>query len=179
MNMRLTVHGSFDAAHRLAMSDVEPCDSLHGHRWNIDLCVKGDIADDRRYNFRNLKKELGVVVNHFDHATILSRSERNKNLIAILEAEGNRVVQMDMEPTAESLAKLIHRHFERKAYKGVIVSVYETPNNYAQYSGASNLPPKQQQPTKRKRGRPRKDAKPETVDQKPVKRKRGRPRKNA
>ena len=76
---------------------------------------------------------------NLDHNMLLRRDDP---ILPFLQAQGERVFVMDVNPTAENIARLI---FERTAAAGlpvIEVVLWETPNCHAAYSG----PPRRRTP---------------------------------
>lgn len=64
----LKVLTHFAAAHQLKMV-TEKCENLHGHNWNVELCVAGDTLADSGVliDFGIVKKHLAEIINALDH----------------------------------------------------------------------------------------------------------------
>ena len=62
---------SFDAAHYLPNYDG-PCHNIHGHRFNVELAVKGPVnpVSGMIIDFAWLKEFLSIVEEAFDHKLI-------------------------------------------------------------------------------------------------------------
>lgn len=76
----LKVKTHFDAAHRLV--DYEgKCNRLHGHRWEVEVCIRGETLDSRGIliDFGEVKKLVkGFVDEKLDHDFLNTRiPERN------------------------------------------------------------------------------------------------------
>jgi 6-pyruvoyltetrahydropterin/6-carboxytetrahydropterin synthase len=87
----LTVKSHFDAAHALHGYPGE-CRELHGHTWDVEVTVQGEILDPVGivYDFKRLKEDLGAVLGRYDHAYL------------------NEVTPFDsLNPTAENLARVV------------------------------------------------------------------------
>lgn len=67
----LTVKRHFDAAHYLR-GYGEPCEGLHGHRYEIALTVRSSALDEIGvvWDFRALKELLSRAVEAFDHTCL-------------------------------------------------------------------------------------------------------------
>lgn len=125
----------FNAAHRLhnpAMPDAwnretfGPCNnpSYHGHNYELDVSVEGEISPETGYvmdltELRRLVEEL--VLSRLDH--------RNLNVDVPWFAE--RI------PTAENIAVVIWRELRTALPSDLTLRIrlWETPRNYVDYAG--------------------------------------------
>ncbi len=127
--------GHFNAAHRLhnpARSDAwnretfGPCNNpnYHGHNYEVELSVEGEIAPDTGYvvDIAILKALLDAHV----HAVL---DHRNLNLDVAWFAE--------RLPSAENIAVFIWEQIAPRVPSGRLVRVrlWETPRNYVEYAG--------------------------------------------
>jgi 6-pyruvoyltetrahydropterin/6-carboxytetrahydropterin synthase len=116
------VKAHYDAAHFLRNYRGK-CEKLHGHRYEVEA---GLVFDDvgpggMAYDFGEAKRHLRAIADRLDHENI-------NELEPFTE----------MEPSAENQARWIFQqlremlgeHGDHLAY----VRVWETPNQYAQYS---------------------------------------------
>jgi 6-pyruvoyltetrahydropterin/6-carboxytetrahydropterin synthase len=125
---RLQVKRHFDAAHQLT-SYPGKCNGVHGHRWDVEVCVQGELdpwrpnlppglGDRMLIDFGDVKKELDSLLdwpNGLDHSFI------NEKL-----GEPN--------PTAEFLAKWFFDRLSEKLPGVVRVCVWESPDSCVKYS---------------------------------------------
>jgi 6-pyruvoyltetrahydropterin/6-carboxytetrahydropterin synthase len=125
----------FNAAHRLhnpARSDdwnretFGPCNnpSFHGHNYELDVTVEGEIAPDTGYvmDLTRLKELV--------EARVLSRLD-HRNLNADVPWFA------DLIPTAENIAVVVWREL-RAALPDALtlrIRLWETPRNYVDYAG--------------------------------------------
>ena len=125
----LKVEGAFEAAHQIPNYPGK-CARLHGHNWVVEATVKGTEPDElgMLVDFKAVKKELGTVLDAFDH--------RFLNDLAPFSQGVN--------PTAENLAHII---FERLAASSIFpegegraylasVTVWESPKSSVTYSAS-------------------------------------------
>ncbi|MCI6101215.1 MAG: 6-carboxytetrahydropterin synthase QueD [Selenomonas sp.] len=125
----LKVEGAFEAAHQIPNYPGK-CARLHGHNWVVEATVKGTELDElgMLVDFKAVKKELGTVLDAFDH--------RFLNDLAPFSQGVN--------PTAENLAHII---FERLAASSIFpegegraylasVTVWESPKSSVTYSAS-------------------------------------------
>jgi 6-pyruvoyltetrahydropterin/6-carboxytetrahydropterin synthase len=68
---RVTVEKSFDAAHYLRGYQGK-CEALHGHRFRVLASVQASALNDigLAYDFTDLKKHLGDILERFDHTCL-------------------------------------------------------------------------------------------------------------
>ena len=110
----LTVKAHFDAAHALRDYPGE-CANLHGHTWDVEATVAGEVLDDIDivYDFKQLKADLGAVLEPLDHGFL------------------NEVPPFDtLSPTAENLARVLFELLESRVGPQVRVkeiAVWESP----------------------------------------------------
>ncbi|MBP2647572.1 MAG: hypothetical protein H6Q77_1196 [Gemmatimonadetes bacterium] len=133
---RVTRRVHFNAAHRLhnpARTDAwnvatfGACNNphFHGHNYELDISVEGEVNPDSGYVFDlNTLKRVAEerVLRHLDH--------KNLNLDVTWFASLN--------PTSENLAIVIWRELRGAVPDELALSVrlWETPRNYVDYSGA-------------------------------------------
>jgi 6-pyruvoyltetrahydropterin/6-carboxytetrahydropterin synthase len=87
----------------------------------------GMVAD-----FGDLKRALGGWIDEtLDHRMILHRDDP---ALPILLSQGEPVLVMDVNPTAENIARLIFDHAEKCGFPVAEVRLWETPSAYATYS---------------------------------------------
>lgn len=142
--MRITRRLEFDAGHRIPEHQSQ-CRHLHGHRYAIEITLRGDVIrqadsplDGMVMDFSDVKtlaKEN--LVDAWDHAFLAYRGDTD--VVSFLESlPGHKTVVLDVVPTAENLAQLAFRILDR-AYRDVYgnhlrleqVRLYETPNCWA------------------------------------------------
>jgi len=126
----------FNAAHRLhnpsrtdawnvATFGVCNNPNFHGHNYELDISVEGEVNADSGYVLDlNLLKQVAEdrVLRHLDH--------KNLNLDVAWFASLN--------PTSENLAVVIWRELRRAVPDELALSIrlWETPRNYVDYAGA-------------------------------------------
>ena len=131
---------SFDSAHFLSGYDGK-CSNIHGHRWRVKAFVcsdflmsegqlRGMVAD-----FGDLKGDLKKLADDFDHTLIYEEGTLKESTVRALKDENFSLTPVNFRPTAENFAKYFYDILSDKGYKMYSVSVYETPNNCASYSG--------------------------------------------
>lgn len=104
------------AGHRLQHHDGK-CSRPHGHNYEIDVRVVGDLTED---GWVVDKGDVTAVVDEWDHRFLL---ERDDPLVEAFEAsgDGDALVVLDAPPTAEVMAVVL----ERKLLESLPDSVHE------------------------------------------------------
>ena len=142
--MRITRRLEFDAGHRIP-DHKSQCRHLHGHRYAIEITLRGDVIDQHGSPVDGMVMDFGDVkqlakvnlVDKWDHAFLVCRHDRE--VLAFLESLSNhKTVVLDAVPTAENLAAIAFRILDsiyRCSYGNQLrlerVRVYETPNCWA------------------------------------------------
>jgi len=142
--MEITTRMEFDAGHRIP-SHKSSCKNLHGHRYAIEVTVKGDIIDEEQksdfgmvMDFKDAKELIRqTIVTPWDHAFIVYEKDHEViNFLATLK--DHKTVIFPKVPTAENMAlvameklkKVFYDNY-REAIIPIKVRLYETPNNWA------------------------------------------------
>lgn len=130
----VTTEQSFDAAHFLAGYQGK-CKNLHGHRWRVLVTVYEQELENNGMvvDFGDLKGDLKAEVDCFDHVLIVERDSLRSFVYQALCEEGFQIIQVDFRPTAENFAKFFFDRMKDKGYQVKSATVYETPNNCAEY----------------------------------------------
>lgn len=136
---RLISEESFDSAHFLS-GYLGKCKNIHGHRWTIKIEVSGKelykqgSQKNMLIDFNDLKKELRLISEYFDHSLIIEKGTLKKDTLKALKDEEFRIIELDFRPTAEEFARYFYNYFKTKNFNITKVWVYETPKNCAEYS---------------------------------------------
>ena len=135
----------FDAGHRIP-SHKSSCKNLHGHRYAIEVTVKGEIIDEEQksdfgmvMDFKDAKELIRqTIITPWDHAFIVYEKDHEViNFLATLK--DHKTVIFPKVPTAENMALVamekLKKVFDEK-FKATIIPIkdrlYETPNNWAE-----------------------------------------------
>ena len=134
----------FDSGHRIP-NHKSSCKNLHGHRYAIEVTLKGDIIDQENESdygmvmyFKDAKELIRkTIVEPWDHAFIVF--EEDLEVINFLNTlDNHKTVILKKVPTAENMAliamQLLKDSFQKKYAKQITpvkVRLYETPNNWA------------------------------------------------
>jgi len=142
--MEITARMEFDSGHRIP-NHKSSCKNLHGHRYAIEVTLKGDIIDKENesdygmvMDFKDAKELIRkTIVEPWDHAFIVF--EQDLEVINFLNTlDDHKTVILKKVPTAENMAliamQLLKDSFQKKYGEQITpvkVRLYETPNNWA------------------------------------------------
>lgn len=125
----------FCYGHRL-LGHGGKCRHLHGHNGKAVVTLESAELDrlGMVVDFGDIKRTLGAWIDDtLDHRMLLHRDDP---VVPELERQGEPLVLLDVNPTAENIARVI---FDRAAAAGlpvVEVVLWETANSYATYRPA-------------------------------------------
>lgn len=122
----------FSYGHRLINYEGK-CAHLHGHnaRVQIELSSERLTHQGMVMDFFEIKKAIGSWINEvLDHKMILSESDP---LAPILQKEGEPVILMKDNPTAEAIARYIFDQARHMRLPVSRVTLWETPTSAAIY----------------------------------------------
>lgn len=142
--MQITRRLEFDAGHRIP-NHRSQCRHLHGHRYALEITLRGDVIRDEHSPADGMVMDFGDVkaiaqthvVAPWDHAFLAWKEDR-----AVVEflatIPDHKTVLLDVVPTAENLAAIAFAILEpryRESYGRHLrlerVRIYETPNCWA------------------------------------------------
>jgi 6-pyruvoyltetrahydropterin/6-carboxytetrahydropterin synthase len=109
------------------------CRYLHGHngRTVITLAAPALDALGMVMDFSEIKRVIGAWIDaNLDHRMILHRDDP---LLAALKEKGEPVYLLDVNPTAENIAKLIYDFALGQGFPVLEVTLWETDDSYAVY----------------------------------------------
>ena len=145
--MQITRRLEFDAGHRIPNHNSQ-CKHLHGHRYAIEITLSGDVITTEGVSEQGMVMDFSDVkriakervVDVWDHAFLVYRGD--KTVLDFLNTLPNhKTVVLDVIPTAENLAKVAfdllvdaYRDTYGNHLKLERVRLFETPNNWADYS---------------------------------------------
>jgi 6-pyruvoyltetrahydropterin/6-carboxytetrahydropterin synthase len=131
---RVTREIHFCYGHRLL--DYEgKCRHLHGHNGTAVITLYGDRLDRRGMvvDFSELKRVVGGWIDAtLDHTMLLRHDDP---VLPLLRERGERVHVLEVNPTAENIAKLIYDYAAGQGFPVVEVRLWETPSCCATYAG--------------------------------------------
>jgi 6-pyruvoyltetrahydropterin/6-carboxytetrahydropterin synthase len=121
---QLKVRDHFDAAHYI-QGYVGKCQRVHGHRWDVEVCLKGEVLNgiNMLVDFVFVKKWFKEILDDLDHYLL------NEQL-------------QEFNVTAEFLSRLVFFRFEGRVgkfdvagrVKLVSVTIWESPDCSVTYS---------------------------------------------
>lgn len=131
---RVTREIHFCYGHRLLDYDGK-CRHLHGHNGTAVITLHGNQLDRRGMvvDFSELKRVVGGWIDTtLDHTMLLHKDDP---VLPLLRERGERVHVLDVNPTAENIAKLIFDYTAAQGFPVVEVRLWETDSCYATYCG--------------------------------------------
>ena len=129
---RVTKEIHFCYGHRLLNYDGK-CRHLHGHNGRAVITLESTGLDSLGMvmDFTAIKQILGRWIDDaLDHRMLLHRDDP---LIPELRRQGEPFVELDVNPTAENLAKMIFDYAVSHDLPVVEVTLWETENSFATY----------------------------------------------
>ena len=131
---RVTREISFCYGHRLLNYDGK-CRHLHGHNGRAVLTLAADRLDrlGMVMDFTHIKQVVGGWIDEqLDHKMLLHRDDP---ALPLLRQQGEPVYVLDVNPTAENIARLIYDFAAAQDFPVVEVQLWETETCFASYSG--------------------------------------------
>ena len=142
--MEITTRLEFDAGHRIPQHKSS-CKNLHGHRYAIEVTIKGEVVSDKSnsefgmvMDFKDAKELIKkTIVEEWDHSFIVYKDDAV--VLKFLETlADHKTVVFPLVPTAENMALVamdkLKISFTREfgaLIRPFKVRLYETPNNWA------------------------------------------------
>ena len=124
---------TFCYGHRL-LDYAGKCRHLHGHNGRAVITLAGDALDPRGMvvDFSDLKRVVGGWIDEqIDHKMLLHRDDP---VLPFLREQGEPVHVLDVNPTAENIARLIFDVTASRGFPVVEVKLWETDSCYAAYT---------------------------------------------
>lgn len=137
---RVTKEIHFCYGHRL-LNYAGKCRHLHGHNGKAVVAVEAPALDrlGMVVDFGDVKRLVGRWIDDtLDHTMILHRDDP---IIPELRKAGERFIELDVNPTAENIARLIFDHAAGAGLPVVEVTLWETENSFATYRGGPEAGP--------------------------------------
>ena len=122
----------FCYGHRL-LNYPGKCRVPHGHNGKIEITLSSKGLDrlGMVMDFEEIKKKVQRWVDaELDHKMLLNKKDP---LVRIFRNLGEPYFQMDGNPTAENIARLIYDYARRQGLPVTEVRLWETVNSYASY----------------------------------------------
>ena len=126
---------TFCYGHRL-LHDAGRCGRLHGHTARATFALASATLDERGMvvHFERLKETVGEWIReHFDHALLLCRADP---IAPALRGIGEPYFEMDENPTAEHIARLLYEVAKGYDLPVTGVEVWESETSRAAYAPA-------------------------------------------
>ena len=129
---RVTRELHFCYGHRL-LNYQGKCKHLHGHNGVAVITLESNALDERGMvvDFSDLKRVMQTWIDqHLDHRMLLHQDDP---AVESFRQLNEPFFLMDVNPTAENIAKLLFEQVARHGFPVVEVSLWETPSSYATY----------------------------------------------
>ena len=130
---RVTKEIHFCYGHRL-LNYAGKCRHLHGHNGRAVITLAAPQLDERGMvrDFSEIKKVVGAWIDaQLDHRMLLHKDDP---VLPELRRQGEPVFLLDVNPTAENIAKLIFEFTAAQGFPVVEVRLWETDDSFAVYS---------------------------------------------
>ena len=131
---RVTREIRFCYGHRL-LNYGGKCRHLHGHNARAVITLEAPDLDDRGMlvDFGDIKRQVQCWIDEtLDHTMLLCRDDP---ILPVLQGRGERVYVLDVNPTAENIARLIYDRAAAAGLPVVEVILWETDHCHAAYAG--------------------------------------------
>lgn len=123
----------FCYGHRL-LGHPGKCGRLHGHNGILRIALASDALDELGMvaDFDQINSVMRRFVDErFDHRLLLHRDDP---AAAVLRAAGETMVVLEVNPTAENLARLAYEHARERGFPVVSVELVEQAGSIARYA---------------------------------------------
>lgn len=130
---RVTRQIDFCYGHRLLNYDGK-CKYLHGHNGRAIIAIEAESLDPRGMvlDFSDIKRIVSNWIDEtLDHRMLLHRDDP---AVEWLRRTGEPLYVMDVNPTAENIARLIFDFTAQQGFPIVEARLWETPNCFATYT---------------------------------------------
>jgi 6-pyruvoyltetrahydropterin/6-carboxytetrahydropterin synthase len=130
---RVTREIHFCYGHRLLNHDGK-CRHLHGHNGRAVITLQSDGLDPMGMvvDFARIKRVVNAWIDEaLDHKMLLHRDDP---LLPLLRQQGEPVYVLEVNPTAENIARLIYDFTAAQGLPVVEVQLWETESCFATYS---------------------------------------------
>jgi len=131
---RVTREIRFCYGHRLLNYDGK-CRHLHGHNGRAVITLEAAQLDSLGMvvDFTRIKRIVSAWINDtLDHKMILNKDDP---ALPSLRQQGEPVFVLDVNPTAENIAKVIYDYTAAQGFPVVEVLLWETDDSFATYRG--------------------------------------------
>jgi 6-pyruvoyltetrahydropterin/6-carboxytetrahydropterin synthase len=110
------------------------CKNLHGHNGVAVITIQSQSLDDLGMvmDFSDIKHVVSRWIDDtLDHRMLLHKDDP---VVPYLKQQGEPIHTMDVNPTAENIARAIYEFVKSKGFPVTEVKLWETPSCYAVYS---------------------------------------------
>ena len=114
--------------HRL-LNYESKCRFLHGHTGRVVLKIRSDGVNQDQLE-RMCQQIESWIKQNLDHCMLLNRADP---VVPVLQEMGERITLLDVNPTAESIARTIFDHAVSEGIPVIEVGFWESTKNYATY----------------------------------------------
>lgn len=131
---RVTREIRFCYGHRL-LEYAGKCRHLHGHNGRAVITLEADRLDrlGMVVDFSRIKEVVTTWIDEtLDHRMLLHRDDP---VLDYLKKQGEPLYVMDVNPTAENIARLIFEYTASQGFPVVEVQLWETDHCFATYTG--------------------------------------------
>jgi 6-pyruvoyltetrahydropterin/6-carboxytetrahydropterin synthase len=131
---RVTREIDFCYGHRL-LNYAGKCRYLHGHNGRAVITIESDKLDERGMvlDFSDIKKVVAQWIDdNLDHRMLLHRDDP---AVPMLKQMHEPMFLLDVNPTAENIAKLIYEFTRDHGFPITECRLWETPHCFATYTG--------------------------------------------
>jgi 6-pyruvoyltetrahydropterin/6-carboxytetrahydropterin synthase len=131
---RVTREITFCYGHRLLHYDGK-CRHLHGHNGRAVLTLEAERLDPLGMvmDFSRIKRVVSTWIDEtLDHRMLLHKDDP---VLPLLRQQGEPVHVLDVNPTAENIARLIYDFAAGQGFPVVEVQLWETDTAFATYRG--------------------------------------------
>ena len=138
-SMKVVKRFRWSMAHRLTHGYQGRCASLHGHEYEVEVSVMGEVDGmGLAVDFADIKRACeGWIREHLDHTTIVHNEDTP--LLDFLKREDQRYYAVDFNTTAENLAihlrEVFQKELDRVLDRRLSVShirLLETPSSWVE-----------------------------------------------
>src|ERR1700757_4360109 len=129
---RVTREIHFCYGHRLLHYSGK-CRHLHGHNGRAVIAIPADQLDSLGMvlDFSRIKQAVSTWIDDpLDHRMLFHRDDP---MLPFLRQQGEPVYVMDVNPTAENIARLIYDYAAGQGFPVIEVRLWETESCYASY----------------------------------------------
>jgi 6-pyruvoyltetrahydropterin/6-carboxytetrahydropterin synthase len=146
--IRLTKEFTFEMSHALEGYDGA-CRQVHGHSYRLFVTVAGTPTDDPQHpkygmvmDFGELKRIVRrTIVERYDHAFVIRRTDANAVLIEAMRAHFGRVEAVDYQPTCENMIARFADVLRAELPPGIALHslrLHETATSFAEWFASDN-----------------------------------------